>query len=444
MDFKQSNRLRAVAIGLMLFGMPCAQAQIQPKASPDVNREIQIARPAVMDMRLTPQPSTPEMSPDNNLLITGNVGGAKHFRAYVPYGATSALQTGLASESLSPFFRLSQQQGYRSSSLMGYTPYYSATATATHTAVGQPGIITPATFSQRSDTTHFAPQPRPSTMGLASPEVAPSRTGLLSAQRRYVDKNWSETLPEDLLLISATPDIDQLLRMPDRIMRMDVVLTQDVNVPFAHAQRADVLQTFDANGLDPSRSESAQAAIQDPNASDMMARSAYPMTSKIAMQAYAQTKFNTFMKAGEMYLKQGEYDKAVDAYSLASVYRSHQVLAVAGKSHALLGRRAYSSSALHLIRVLNVLPDYAKTDMGLSDLMGGPKAVKDHIDRLASHAEGKYVPELKLLLAFVYVQMGDVGLAQEVLEDVPPDSSYEIARVALLEASRSVEGSLGP
>ncbi|NQV34805.1 MAG: hypothetical protein HQ515_19080, partial [Phycisphaeraceae bacterium] len=436
-----SNRLRAVGIGLTLFGVTCAQAQIQPKASQAVNPEILTARPTVMDMRQIMQQSTLGMSPDNNLLITGNVGGGKHFRADVPYGATSALHTGLASESLSPFFRLSQQQGYDSSFPMGYTPYYSVTATATHTAVGQPGIITPAMFSQRSNTTHFVPRQRPSSLGLTSTEAAPSRAVLLDTQRRYVDKHGSETLPEDLLLISASPDIDQLLRMPDALMQMDVVLTPDVNAPFAHAQHSDLLlQTFDANGLGPVRSErTRETPIQDPNASDMMVRSAYPMTSEIAMQAYAQTKFNTFMKAGEMYLKQGEYDKAVDAYSLASVYQSSQVLAVAGKSHALLGRRAYSSSALHLIRALNVLPDYAKTDMGLSDLMGGPKAVKAHIDRLESHAERKHVPELKLLLAFIYVQMGDVGLAQKVLEDVPPDSSYEIARVALLEAS----GTLG-
>jgi len=162
------------------------------------------------------------------------------------------------------------------------------------------------------------------------------------------------------------------------------------------------------------------------------------MTSKMAMQAYAQTKFNGFMKAGEQFLKQGDYAKAADAYSLASVYHSGHALAEAGRSHALMATRAYSTSALYLIRALNGLPDYAKTNMGLSDLVGGPKAIKGHIDRLELCTGDQPVPELKLLLAFVYVQVGDLGLAQKVLKDVPPDSSYEIARVALLEASRSV------
>ncbi len=440
MYFKQSNRPWWMAIGLMLLGMPCAQAQIQSKASPTVNREMQGARPAVMDMRLNRQKPTPEMSQDNNLLITGNVAGAKHFRAYVPYRATSELQTGMPSDSLRPFFRLSQQPDYPTSSPVGYTPYYSATATATHTRVGQPGIITPAMFSQMSATTHFVPQQRPSVLSLTSPEARTSQADLFEPKRRYTDENWSETRPGDLLLMSATPDLDHLLQMSASIMQMDVVLTQDANVVPAHTQNTDPSRAAvsDASGLGPARSEPAQGAIQDPNASEVTVRSAYSMTTKIAMQAYAQTKFNTFMKAGEMYLKQGEYDKAANAYSLASVYQAGHVLAVAGKSHALLGRRAYSSSALHLIRALNVLPDYAKTDMGLSDLVGGPKAVKDHIDRLELRAEHKHVPELKLLLAFIYVQVGDLGLAQKVLQDVPPDSSYEIARGALLEASRSV------
>jgi hypothetical protein len=439
MYFKQSNRPWWVAIGLMLLGMPCAQAQIQSTASPTVNREMQGARPAVKDMRLKRRPFTPGMSQDNNLLITGNVAGAKHFRVPVPYRATSELQTGLASDSLGSFFRLSQQPEYRASSPVGYTPYYSATATATHTEVGQPGIITPAMFSQMSATTHFVPQQRPSVLGQTSQEARTSQADLFEPRRRYTDENWSQTLPGDLLLKSATPDLEYLLQMPASITQMDVVLTQDANAVPAYTQNTDPSRPmFDVNGLGPARSKPAQAAMQDPNASEVMVRSAYPMTTKIAMQAYAQTKFNTFMKTGEMHLKQGEYDKAVNAYSLASVYQAGHVLAVAGKSHALLGRRAYSSSALHLIRTLNVLPDYAKTDMGLSDLVGGPKAVKDHIDRLELRAERKHVPELKLLLAFIYVQVGDLGLAQKVLQDVPPDSSYEIARGALLEASRSI------
>ncbi len=433
------RRFRAVVMGFMWVGMPCVLAQVQPIASSAVNREIQGARPVVMDMRLAMPQSAGETSLDNNLLITGNVGGAKHFRATVPYRASSALQATMPSDSLSSFLRLSQQQNTRASAPLVYTPYFSSTGTATHTQVGRPGIIAPGMFSQRAAATHVTQQPRPLVLGLTTPDTMPAPEDLEAPKRQYTDENWAARFPEGLSLISQTSDLDPLFQMPANIMQMDVVLMQDVDAGPQNPSNADpLMQIMDANGLGRSRPEpSLQKAMQDPNASEKPTRSAYAMTSKMALQAYAQTKFNGFMKAGEQLLKQGDYAKAADAYSLAGAYHSDHALAAAGKSHALMATRAYSASALHLIRALNALPDYAKTNMGLSDLVGGPRAIKGHIDRLESCTGGQPVPELKLLLAFVYVQVGDLGLAQKVLKDVPPDSLYEIARVALLEASRS-------
>ncbi|MCP4451740.1 MAG: hypothetical protein GY809_09785, partial [Planctomycetes bacterium] len=383
------------------------------------------------------QPPTGQMAADNNLLITGNVGGAKHFRGSVPYRASSALQAPMPSDSLSTFFRLSQQQNLRTSSPLAYTPYFSATGTATHTQVGQPGIITPATFSQMSPARHMMRHPRPLVLGLTPPDAVTVQETLEEPRRHNTDENWADGLSEG---VSLPFGASALFQLPVTLMQMDVVLTQDVNVAPKNSANTDpLIQSADVNDLDRLQSEPRPyQATQDPNGPEMLTGSAQVMTSKITMQAYAHTKFNTFMKAGEQHLKAGEYAKAADAYSLASVYHSGHALAEAGRSHALMARRAYSTSALHLIRALNGLPDYAKTNMGLSELVGGPKALKGHIDRLESCTEDQPVPELKLLLAFAYVQVRDLGLAQEVLQDVPPDSSYEIARGALLTASRSV------
>jgi hypothetical protein len=433
------SRRWIVVMGFMGFGMPCALAQVQPIASSAVNREIQGARPAVMDMRVAMQP-TGEMALDNNLLITGNVGGSKHFRGSVPYRASSALQATMPSDTLSSFFRLSQHQDLRTSSPLAYTPYFSATGTATHTQMGQPGIITPGTFSPMFGATHSMRQPRSMVLGLASPAAGIAQETLEQPTRHYTNENWAESFPEGSSLLSPTSGLDHLFQTPASIMQMDVVLMQDANVgPQNPADTASLMQSADVNDLGRLPFEPLpRRAVQDSNAPETRTGSAHALTSKMAMQAYAHTKFNRFMKEGEQYLKEGKYAKAADAYSLASVYHSGHALAEAGKSHALMARRAYSASALYLIRALNGLPDYAKTNMGLSDLVGGPKAIKGHIDRLESCTEDQPVPELKLLLAFVYVQVRDLGLAQKVLEDVPPDSSYEIARGALLAASRSV------
>jgi hypothetical protein len=431
MCVKQSRWWRATVVGWILFAVPCGMAQIQPIASPAVNREIRTAHPVVMDMRVARRQADQELSYNNNLLVTGNVGGGKHFRASVPYSLGSTIKASMPSDGLSSFFRLTQQQNLRSSSPMAYTPYYSTVATATYTTAEQSGIITPVTFSQLPNMSVPTHQKTQNPVGLTSMGMQMDETILHQPKRRSGEKARTTSMPDNPLLMPASPDLERLFRMPENMMNMDMVLPMDVNVSLT--QSSDPSQhSMDVNNLGRRLpEETPEGHVQDPN----MVASAYTFTSKMALQAYAQTKFNTFMKAGEMYLKQGLYDKADDAYSLACVYKSGHALAVAGKSHALLAKRAYSSSALFLIRALNDLPAYAQTDMGLPDLVGGFDVVKAHIDRLEAYTEGKHVPELKLLLAFIYLQMDDVGLAQEALKNVYPDSSYEVARLALMEAA---------
>jgi hypothetical protein len=422
----------------MLCVTRCSIAQIQPKASPVVNREIPNARPVVMDMRMAMRQAQSELSyvNDNNLLITGNVSGGKHFRASVPYSASSALQTSMPSDSLSSFFRLTETQDFRASSPSAYTPYYSPSATAAHTESGQTGIITPVTFSQTPTPMPFTNQLGQPGMGLNSVDPLGTEETLYAPQRRYSDDRVTAKTPSDPWLTPLTPELEKLLQRPMKSMAFDVVLPQDANVTWPESTDP-LAEVSDVNGLGLTRAEAERSRVaRDPNASDPLMTVGYSMSSKVAMQAYAQTKFNTFMKAGDTYLKQGQYDKAENAYTLAGVYRSGDALAMAGKSHALLAKRAYSASALYLIRALEALPDYARTDIGLCDQVGGFKPLKGHIDRLEAYTEGKHVSELKLLLAFIYVQVGDFGLAQKALEDVLPDSSYEGARVALMEAAR--------
>ncbi len=433
MCIKQSRWWCANVVGWVLFVVPCGMAQIQPVASPAVNREIQTARSVVMDMRAAKRQANQALSYNNNLLVTGNVGGGKHFRASVPYTSGRTLKASMPSDGLSSFFRLTQQQDIRSSSPMPYTPYYSSAATATYTAVGQAGIIAPVTFSRMPNVPGATYQSYQKPAGLTSVDVPMSEMALYRPKRHLDEKAWGASMAENPLLVPASPDLESLFRMPESTMNLDIVLPMDVNV-FPNQSSDAPPHSIDVNspagrGL---REQTPGGSVQDPN----RVAGAYTFTTDRALQAYAQTKFNTFMKAGEMYLKQGSYDRAEDAYSLACVYKSGHALAVAGKSHALLAQRAYSRSALFLVRALNDLPAYAETHVGLLDLVGGLDAVKDHIDRLESCADGKHVPELKLLLAFIYVQMNDVGLAQETLKNVYPGSSYEVARLALMEAAR--------
>ena len=137
--------------------------------------------------------------------------------------------------------------------------------------------------------------------------------------------------------------------------------------------------------------------------------------------SFSEDKFNRYFTAAELYLKQGRYYRAVDAYSLASLYKRDDPLALAGRSHALFAAGEYMSSSLFLSRALKIFPEYAWSKINLAGMLGG----RDRLDgRIANVKECLKIsggaPELHFLLGYVYYQMGRVGEAKKAI-----DAAYE-------------------
>jgi tetratricopeptide (TPR) repeat protein len=80
-----------------------------------------------------------------NLVITGHVGGGRHFRGVVPYNAVSDFGGRLGSATLDPFLRRSAVGGYFGRYAGKPTPYYSQTRTVTTTRPGESAVIRPPT-----------------------------------------------------------------------------------------------------------------------------------------------------------------------------------------------------------------------------------------------------------------------------------------------------------
>jgi tetratricopeptide (TPR) repeat protein len=87
-----------------------------------------------------------------NLVITGNVGGGKHFRGIVPYSATSSFTGTAGTTTLDSFLRRSADSGSIGNVSGGYTPYYSPSNTVTTTRPGLSNIIRPPTSQTESGT----------------------------------------------------------------------------------------------------------------------------------------------------------------------------------------------------------------------------------------------------------------------------------------------------
>jgi tetratricopeptide (TPR) repeat protein len=136
--------------------------------------------------------------------------------------------------------------------------------------------------------------------------------------------------------------------------------------------------------------------------------------------SYTNDKFNEHMRAAEQYLKEGKYYQAADTYTLASIYKSKDPLAYAGKSHALFAAGGYMSSALFLSRTLEIFPEYAQFKIDLVGMVGDRDKVESRIADIEEWLEIRDSGELQFLLGYVYYQLGRAGEAKKAI-----DAAYE-------------------
>jgi tetratricopeptide (TPR) repeat protein len=163
--------------------------------------------------------------------------------------------------------------------------------------------------------------------------------------------------------------------------------------------------------------------------------------------SYSASKFSQYFKAGQEYLKQGKYYRAVDAYTLASIYKPGDPVVFAGKSLALFAAGEYMSSALFLSRALQVLPEYARLEIDLAEALGS----KDQLERRLSDAEeclqicrdASYkvggVGQLQFLLAYIYLRTGRLSEAKKAIDEayqqVPDVPGVKVLKEAIDRAS---------
>lgn len=155
--------------------------------------------------------------------------------------------------------------------------------------------------------------------------------------------------------------------------------------------------------------------------------------------SFSQDKFNQNMRAGELYLKQGRFYRAADAYTLASLYKPNDPLAYVGKSHALFASGEYMSSALYLSRALQIFPGYARFKVDLAAMVGDKDKLESRVVDVEEWFKRSGAPELQFLLAYLYYQMDRPQPAKEAI-----DAAYEKMpdSVAVLALKKAIDASL--
>ena len=493
-------------------------------------------------------PSRNPIDTTGNEVVTGNVGGGKHFRGFVPYNSTSNFAGSSGSTTLDSFLRRSAGSGDIGNLPGGYSPYYSPSGTVTTTRPGLSSVIRPPTsqigggtaerFSGsavRQDQTFAGPE-----MGIADVSYRPMRFSPLQLEKLILDgvltyaeakrlldeQNLSqmERLEQDLEKLQyRAPQLRQSLLVRDDPLRpfSKFVPPEDTLKPFElpepKEQTIEETQQTTAGdtGLLPDKDEllnvrkqeqadgllktkegvlggdvyeqmrrqldgikkSIESAAgrdeveqirediegkkkpeEEKSFENLLSQRKRPLTgeeieeleaelikkmtsrkpqeklSGVALSAkaksimgehktfasYTKDEFNQHMRAAERYLKEGKYYRAADTYTLASIYKSDDPLAYAGKSHALFAAGEYMTSSLFLSRTLEIFPEYARFKIDLAAMVGDRDKLESRITDIEQWLERSDPADLHFLLGYVFYQLGRTVEAKEAI-----DAAYE-------------------
>lgn len=146
-------------------------------------------------------------------------------------------------------------------------------------------------------------------------------------------------------------------------------------------------------------------------------------------------RFDRYMRAAQLYMEQGRYYRAADAFALASVYRPRDPQVHVGKSHALFAAGEYVGSALYLARAIELDPLLALQPSDLVKVAGGPERFISRFNDLEACSQDNHAPQFQFLLAYVYYQMGQSQQAKVAIEaaqeQLPSSAAVDILKATV-------------
>jgi hypothetical protein len=184
---------------------------------------------------------------------------------------------------------------------------------------------------------------------------------------------------------------------------------QKVREASAKAKEAEESQKVKEKSDEKEDSKKSELSEIDPETADSLKEIYKTFATK------AKTKFNFYMRTAEEYLHKGEYYRAADAYTLASIYNPSDPLAYAGRAHALFGSGEYMSSSYYLMRAINMFPLYVKVRVDLHAMIPDKDRLENRIADVNKWIERNKSPELKFLLAYIYRQLDRQQQAVEMI-----------------------------
>ena len=389
-----------------------------------------------------------------NDIVTGNVGGGKHFRGVVPYGSSyysSAYTSTRGSGSVNNFIRRSENPIVNDRN-PGQTRAYTdprRSVSSMKRSDGTSGLSNPQLTGQGRRTHPYivplaaqTPMPqyqRPLSANNMDLEQILTRREQLreEAEKQTKESTEKKGFFDDVLsgdLIEQTQKDKQEQEDKTPLVPKEDVLTELL----IENQKIDDEQTPESGteeATEPEEQDETQPADRTSPKSDLVPKldiealndeGRKVLGEHKTFASLADEKFTGFMDAAEAFIKDGQFYKAADTYALAIVWKPKDARGYLGQSFSLFAAGEYMSSAYYLSRAFNLDPKTATKKYNLAEFVNNRDVFESRILEIATWQERSKSGELAFLLAYISYQddkaaraVNQIRKAKEAMGDEP-------------------------
>ena len=433
-------------------------------------------------LRRSPNP----VDTSGNLIVTGNVRGGMEFRGLVPYRSVTEFGADVGSSDISSFLRRSAPINIGRGQISPQPYYLPSTTVSSMTRGGMSGLVAYPSIRENKGTGDFAVPKVVKIQGeVTPPAVSPLYEYNLARPLSYKPTDLERVVDYDLLrskkqkdLIAAldkaakdkqdTSELTEQIQQEDESILSGPKPIKPIERSFEPAEPAKPGQMREElskvksvyeqmleevkTGETTSVVESEQAKTEkEPRIGEITDSNAGGMQSELSQidketaeaivdihktfASKVNDKFNYYMKSAEEFLKQGQYYRAADSYTLASIYKPQDPLAHAGRAHALFASGEYMSSAYYLATAISIFPEYVKFKIDLNAMIPDKDRLESRIADIKTWIDRTDSAELSFLLAYIYYQLGNSDLALQAInfsaKKMPDSQAVQVLKQAI-------------
>lgn len=428
--------------------------------------------------RFITQPNTNTYGQTGNDIVTGNIGGGKHFRGVVPYGSSyysSAFSRSSGTASVNQFLRRSSDPLVNDRNPGQVSGYFDPrrTVSSLRRLNETSGLSIPQSPPQGRKSQFLIPvqsqflkqsfEQRPLSSNVMDLDQILARQEELRRQAKEQKTGDAEELPEkkNFFDITLRPELDlkteeppdkknffEITLRPELDLKTEAPPVEDETEPKVppeqqllediQKEQAEAMANKDSILLDQDDSEDQSDDVTsdrlnpksdlvpdlDAQRANLAAEGRKILGEHETFQSLAESKFAEYMDAAEGFLQEGQFYKAADSYSLATVWKPRDARAYLGRSFSLFAAGEYMSSAFYLARAFELDEKVPLKQYDLADFVGDRDIYENRVLEMAAWQERSGSGELAFLLAYVSYQdnrsaraVNAIKMAKEVMPD---------------------------